>query len=299
MEKKCFYLKINRMEGYTIRNLRRWLNIVRQYGADCFIQCDHLTLMERVMDDCSDILNELKASGYRCEFIESNRDNAELVEIVNNISDDFWRKAAFAHLTTFLDSKEQGYDYFWNIDADDTRIMLNAERSCEFLKRAEKKMIELGFSILSLDMWASRAGDGFWSFGVTYIDNSMDWIDLMFEYARSFPTDAVYNIDKFFRYMKNNKCIKMGTFYGENLKFIHYSNDFLWRAWESGVYHWKGGRLYMPILLNEFGLSSAGDIKIIDEAIKIDMDILDSESMEEFIGGCKNPEFFSEAPGRI
>lgn len=55
----------------------------------------------------------------------------------------------------------------------------------------------------------------------------------------------------------------------------------------------------MPILLNEFGLSSAGDMKITDEAIKIEMNILDSESQAEFINGCKNPEFFLEAPGGV
>ena len=106
--------------------------------------------------------------------------------------------------------------------------------------------------------------------------------------------DKYCNFDRFFRYIKNHdNVLKIKSFYFENLKFIHYSDDFMWRLCESGLYHWKNGYLTFPILYYGVGLDSSKSHMTIDEnVIKLCMNIEDKEAVDELISCSSIPSYF-------
>ncbi len=220
-EKMFFYLKINRREPYVFRNLQHWVRIVESYpNADYCIVCDHDWLKEEV-------LKKVSFKNNQPVFITSIR-NDELKYISRAVCNDYWQKAAWAHMTTFCHAKVNGIKRFWNIDADDTLFCLNPDRVVALLQMAEKYAQVENMKILSLDMWWSYARERHWSFGVTYTDgDGVDWLKYMTMHSHdeSFDyTKGAQNLDSYFTYLANLHEVKMGTFYGENLKFIHYWN---------------------------------------------------------------------------
>ena len=65
--------------------------------------------------------------------------------------------------------------FFWNIDADDTRICLKPERTKQLLDQVKKITERESIDCMSLDMHASKAGTGrHWTFGITYTNNETD-----------------------------------------------------------------------------------------------------------------------------
>lgn len=113
-----FYLKINRREKYTFRNLQHWIDIVEGIeGSDYCILCDNTILQKEVLE-------QVRFTKEPVAFLESEKQSADLNEIVPNITNADWRNAGYAHLTTFSDAEAKGYPCFWNIDADDTYVHL-------------------------------------------------------------------------------------------------------------------------------------------------------------------------------
>lgn len=300
---KAFYLKVNRNEGYTLRNLRQWLAIVKNYGdrADYYIVCDNASLKDQILNEFSEQYPEIS------DVILGSIINDESSNIISNVTNKRWEMAGYAHITTFLHAKDNGYKYFWNIDADDTRFCLDAERCRELLDEAEKYAEENKIDCFSLDMHTSLIGSGrHWSFGITYTNNYVDWLQLMKETCKEDleNEDKCPNFDRFFRYIRNNhKGVRLESFYGENLKFFHYSNDFFWRISESALFHWKNGYLTLPLLYYGVGLKNRKSRMPIESiVIQLDIGISDEESTISMLKACNTPSLYMEkgnSNGRI
>lgn len=292
-EEKIFYLKVNRIEGYTLRNLGHWLRTIKKFEGKVkyYVICDNEALLEKIMHDFAEIYPEIKNCILKSRFDE------ELKHIVTHVTDARWEKAGYSHLTTFLHADEMGYSRFWNIDADDTRFCLSEERCKELLQVAEEYAENNAIDGFSLDMHATRIGSGkHWSFGITYINNTVKWIDVMNKYCQSDLSveDACCNVDRFFRYIRNHaEDVKLESFYVENLKFFHYSNDFFWRIVESALYHWKDGYLTFPLLYYGVGLQNEKSKMPIDGIVKkLDIGVTDEESMISMLKACNSPGLY-------
>lgn len=269
-----FYLKINRNERYTFCNLQHWIHILEAMeGSVCYILCDNDILREEV-------LKQVVFVKSRPQFLKSCRSAPEVVHIVSRITDERWANAGYAHLTTFWHAKQNRYPYFWNIDADDTCICLAPERVCELLGAVEQYVRDGQTDIISLDMWYSRMGGHHWTFGVTCTNNACDWLQLMEQYCEDEELKSgqkIKNIDAYFTNLKEKAGLRAGTFYAENMKFIHYADDFLKKPIGSGFFHWKDGSLILPILRYCFGVERAGLKPIVRDVVKIDIGITDQE----------------------
>lgn len=102
-------------------------------------------------------------------------------------------------------------------------------------------------------------------------------------------------MDGFFHYLKD-KCpeLQIKSFYIENLRFIHYSGNFMARFIDSGFYHWKDGRLIFPIMLYCAGVKELGEFPIYEEVQKIDIHIKDSESTTALLHYASDAKDYSE-----
>lgn len=274
--KNAVYLKVNRNEEFALRNLSRWIDVSILLNADCYILCDNPELNKIIKTDCM--------FSYKCNFIESNK-GEEAKEIVCNIANKNWADAAYAHLTTFIHAAELGYDYFWNIDADDTMICLSTDRILEMLRKVEGYVIENNTDIISLDMWRTKWQGLHWSFGITFTKGRKEWLSdmkkhCMDEAYKNQINGMNYNIDCYFTYLKEVENISIQTFYFENLKFIHYSNDFFKGLISSAFYHWKNGILEYPIMKWCVGVNELSEFKICDDIIRFDIGIDDKEAAE-------------------
>lgn len=272
-----YYLKLNRLIDYSIRNLQVWVDVISKMpNSEVIILCDNENLIKRIKLEVD--FKELEPVYLKSIKLK------EHYALIESISVPRWYNAAYAHLTTFIHAKENQIKKFWNIDADDTVICLDAKRTCELLNSVEQKAEQENISLFSLDMWRSRTYGKHWSFGITYTDGNVDWIDVMKQHqdcrgGRFFKNgNHLQNIDEFFTYLKAvEKGVKIETFYVENLLFIHYSDDFIMNPIKSGVYKWKDGMVLYPILLYLYGVKSLGQIPIIEDAYKIDIGIEDNE----------------------
>ena len=277
-----YYLKINRKEAYTVKNLSHWLQIVTlDSNARIMILCDD----ENVKELVEDLLHD-----YPVECMESIKDDEEMQSIVQKITDRRWENAAYAHLTTFFHARENRIKEYWNIDADDTSICLNADRCYECLEKAKGYAKDNCIDIFSLDMWCTKTENRHWSFGVTYINNPEKWIEILKRYSKDDYLDTwqPMNIDGRFSVIKRSEE-GIGTFYFENMNFLHYSNDFIRRPWASGIYKWINGKMISPILKDVYGLE-LGESIIPEDVVKLDIKISDEERQSYMLSDCYQTE---------
>lgn len=269
-----FFLKTNTDTAYAIRNLQHWINIIRCCEKSIiYIICDKEELTQK-------LISNLKYDYLDVKFVKSIR-NDYTYGIAEKITNQSWVYAGLAHMTPFLIAKENNYSKYWNIDADDTLFCLDYERVAELLLKAENYAYNNGIDLFSLDMWRSRCGGRHWSFGITYTNGEIDWIDVIrknYNYIGSHDefVDGIHpkNIDEFFTYIKNHDfSVKIETFYFENLMFIHYSEDFIFNPIQSAIYRWKNKRVQFPLLLSVYDNESQGDIEIYQDVIKLDIGI--------------------------
>lgn len=276
MKKKAFYLKINRKENYAIKNLSRWIDAAYLMDADCYIVCDNDEVKQKIESDLPLYSDPV--------FIQSNKCK-ELEYIVDIIANRNWKNTAYAHLSTFWDAQVRGYEYFWNIDADDTRLCVTIDKMVQILISAENCAKEDGIDCFSLDMWNSETGGRHWSFGVTYVNGKRDWITLLYDRCgdqeyKEMDNEGNQNVDWFFTYLKNKHLAKNESFYVENMKFIHYSNDFVEKPIASGLFHWKNGKLIYPFMYYGFGMNDFGCFDIAECVYRLDIIVEDYEATE-------------------
>ncbi len=270
MGKKAIYLKVNRTEKWALDNLRRWINISITLGYDIFVICDNDLLAEKITTlEFSEYVNIIKS-------IKSSLAQ----KIVKRICVPRWKNAAYAHLTTFIHSKEFEYTYFWNIDADDTYMLLPIPKIVGLMHEVENYSINNTINCFSLDMWYTRLEANDWSFGITFTDNSVDWEQIVLENSVGYVTDEIChgNIDNYFFYLRSNKSAKIETWYAENMRFVHYSDDLFKRIIQAGMYHWKDGFLSSPIISGIHGLEIASNYSIPPDTVKFECGISDEEA---------------------
>ncbi|MBQ9359726.1 MAG: hypothetical protein IJT96_01660 [Lachnospiraceae bacterium] len=297
-----FYLKVNRDTGYSLSNLRAWLDAAScMEGSTVYIVCDNESLWKKT----EGILEEYQ--GMEVSLIGSDRETPALKEIAERVIVPEWRNCAYSHLTTFFHSKENGYKEFWNIDADDTFFCVSKERLAEILNETKDYAMKHGMGCFSLDMWSSRNHGAAWSFGVTYTDNSKPWIEAMTGHSSdrdlpSFFPGHTRNLDWYFTYLRDTyEELGIGSFYVENLRFVHYADDMYRKPLGSGFFHWKDGMLRYPLLFFFYGSKAFSKYVIPEEIARIDIGITDRESYsligeyESLYDGSAEPFFKDRA----
>lgn len=283
---KAIYLKINRRERYTYRNLQIWIDVVSFFPKyKVLLLCDDKMLIEQVR-------SEVQADWDKIEIINSCRQDKELTYIVNNTANERWKNAGYAHLTCFLHARDNHFEAFWNIDADDTVFCLQARKTAELLKCVEDYCHSDGsFGAMGLDMWVTFTKALHWSLGITYVNGNIDWIRIMMEHSEDDTFKENYdkviqpqNIDGYLSYLKNYVMNngEFKTFFVDNLRFIHYADDFFKRPLSSGMFYWKEGYMILPILYYCFNDQICGKIKIPNEVVDINYIITDGD-FREFI----------------
>ena len=211
-----------------------------------------------------------------------SKKSEDLKVIVDAISNRNWENASYAHLTAILHGYNN-YDYFWNIDADDTRFCVSINKMYEILDVAELYAKKYEIDCFSLDMWNSETRGKHWSFGVTFMNSKNDYIQICTDRRKdedyfSMDKEGNSNIDWFFTYLRNKNILNIKSFYVDNLKFIHYSNDFFEKPVGSGLYHWQAGKLIYPLMNYGFGIEEEGVFDICSGTISLNVNVTDKDT---------------------
>ncbi len=268
-DKPVFYLKINRFESFTLFCIQHWINIVNEMNADFYIVCDNKKLEINV-------LKKIIFRNCNIKIIKSKKNNI-INRIVKTIATKTWYNAAFAHLTPFFHAKENNIKDFYTIDADDTMFLLPKEKCKLILNEVKTYAKKENISAFSLDMHLSRTFGKHWSFGITYINDNVDWTEIFSQnknqnWTKNYPDVNDYNIDWFFTWLRDCKILKNEIFYVENLPFIHFgdclSSPYFW-----GLYIWHNAKIEFLTaeIINENMEKSI--INIDKNAVKLDCGI--------------------------
>ncbi len=198
-----------------------------------------------------------------------------------------------------------GYKNFWNIDADDIEIVLEPQKAAELLTKIKQYAETHEINLFSLDIWATFEMGQHWSFGVTYADNSVNWIEIM----RAHCTDAKLterytmvrsslNLDWFCTYLRSIQAARIETFCVENLRFVQRGdNPYLNPVW--GIIYWNNGKCFFSAICGGIGDEELGTLDIPAEVIQLDFGLPLNERINLW-GARKNFNFqrFEYAHGR-
>lgn len=274
-DQPVMYFKINRMSEYARPCVQHWVNIAYHMRADYYFICDNIQLQYH-------LLRTTSFPGSDIKFIPSMR--KPLYGVCRNIATSYWENATYAHLTPFYHAKNIAIKKYWTIDADDTMLCLKHRKVAEALKLVQSMADSNEFSVISLDMWRSRTLERHWSWGVAYVNDNVNFIDI-FEgnpdsaWMKNYQEfDVNFNLDWFFTYLKDHKGISVESFYLEDTYFIHWGS-FLRQPVGSAVFFWSNGKLFFPILEHLFCNENLGRINIAD-CRKISCGTTLEESME-------------------
>ena len=166
------------------------------------------------------------------------------------------------------------------------------------LQRAELYAQKNKVDLFSLDMWGTKHYEGGaeteWSFGITYVNNQIAWMEYMVKHCidEEYKQKNYANFDRYFIYLRMLKEYSIELFYFENLRFIHYSDDFFRRIVRSGFYYWKDGYLRFPILETCLGFKELGKIAIPSNIVKLDINILDEEVKKAYIDSILDKDLY-------
>jgi len=229
-----FYLKINLNTDFAIECFNHWVNIVEASGSDYYIVCDKEELIERVINDKN-----------KDKFIPTSM---EAKQLLRNIVTSYWLNTGAALMTPFLHAKENGYESFWNIDADDTVMCADAFKCAEILRQVQEYADKKELDCFSLDMHGSVCERYFpyplWTFGVCYCKSSTDYVSKLLRFSETLvrknlkKEDLVdNNLDEIFSILGNDSQIKIGTFYIENMYFRHFDYDI--HCYKKGKYLYR------------------------------------------------------------
>lgn len=262
-EQPPMYLKVNRMSEYVALCVQQWVDVAQTIGADYFIICDDVKLKYH-------LLRNVLFPGKDIKFMRSMR--RKLRHVSKTVADKKWEKAACAHMTSFYHADKRGVKNFWNIDADDTMLCLQPGRVAEALKIVQSVAEQHDISTISLDIWRSMTSGRHWSWGVSYVQNNVDFCRIFNEnkdlsWLELTPGMEV-NIDLYFNHLSKYFGIKVETFYVENMYFIHYGDFMNAPRLLAGVYFWHEGKLTFPI--RKYIHKFRGTVNIAD-CIKVDI----------------------------
>ena len=253
---EIFYLKMNQNTISAYRYLWEWLNVVR-----CFPDSKVYFLVDKP-EIVESIRRTFNLSDLKYDFIESSRQSKDLQYITQHFTTG---PVGYALLTPFLHSIDNGYEDFWNIDADDIGLFAEPARIAGALASLKKTAQENNINSLSLDAWYSMTKASHWSFGVNYTSNSIDWISLMKshcqdevfikKYVSIHPNGFItVNLDWLFTYLRSIKVANIQSFYVENLRFVVNHSPDVYRAALWGLRYCCDGRLWFSVLRDDFAL---------------------------------------------
>lgn len=260
-KEKSVYLKVNINKFFTLYCVQSWLNFFSIYGGQVYIICEKNDIISEIRKNL--FFGNLPLREYerlrekQCDplFVES--DFEKLTKFVEKIVVPHWVNAAVSHLTCFLHAKENGYNNFWNIDADDTIFI---SPSFKLLKEAFIKVENISHccDCISLDMWNSQSNGFHWSFGVAYLKTNWDWksilesnIDIIHSFWDNIKLSRnIRNIDHAFTALAQKHVIKALTFYIEHAIFCHYGlfldKKFMYPG--SSINYWADGEIIYPMI---------------------------------------------------
>lgn len=251
MIRRAIYLKFHQQSFNAYACLRWWVEVARSLGGDLFVLCDL---------DSQKVPEDLRGYLLRSDEVLRAAMKSKLAEK--------WINAGAAHLTCFAHAHRQGYEEFWNIDADDTMFLMEKDAVVRSLHAAEQVARAQQIDCFSLDMY--QTFQVHWSFGVTFTRRSKDYLGIVASIdpqavVAAYPPvndgqpfvrkedGLVYrligyngNIDWFFTYMRDRQLINARSFYIENAYFAHvgiFGYDPLGQL-INGVYHWRDGKLW-------------------------------------------------------
>lgn len=282
-DKPVFYLKINRNESFTLFCIQNWINIINEMNGDFYIICDNKKLEFNVLRNIIFPNRDIK-------MIKSRRKGI-LRKIVKTVANKWWYNPAYAHLTSFFHAKENNIRDFYTIDADDTFFLIPKDKCIEVLTEIKKYAKKENISAFSLDMHLSRTKGKHWSFGITYINDNVDWVKIFSEnknldWSKNYPTLCNINLDWFFTWLRDYKMFKNEIFYVENMPFIHFGDCYLIPLmW--GLYIWHKNKLEVLTAEIIYEDIKKSIIDIDKKAIKIDCDIPNPNEVS-FVGLFNN-----------
>lgn len=287
---EVFYLKFNRDNSWvTARYANIWLDIIREVkDAYVYFIVDKDSLSKHLQKMCNfhDIPHE---------FIKSQRDSAELQSIVKKAFTPNWHNAGYAHLTTFLHARDHGYENFWNIDGDDSAFFAEPTKLAKLFHEVKCYAKLNNLDALSFDYWCTFAKWAHFTFGVAYVDNYLNWLDLMTQYAersaKNVKNDAGRNVDLFLLWLSGIRILKLGAFYCENLYAIlnNVGDPYLLPTMGS-LRYWHEGKVYFPTVIHDLAMGDAGVLDIPKDMIKFDVGISSAEGLNRIrsIASLKN-----------
>ena len=236
-----FYLKINLNTDFAVECFNHWINIVEALEADYYIVCDKEELKAKV-------INDKNKDKFMPTFLQAK-------QLLRNVVVPFWLNAGAALLTPFLHAKENGYETFWNIDADDTVMCADASKCAEMLKKAQEYACKNDIDCFSLDMHSSGFERFYphWTFGVCFCKSSPDYVSKLIDFNEFFANidlkrDDLFdnNLDEVFSILGEYSQIKTGTFYVENLYFRHC--DFEIHCYKNGRFIYRNVSQFTKVL---------------------------------------------------
>lgn len=281
-EGRSFYLKVYRDDENALRCIQNWLEVISYYdAANVFILCDSIYLKKMILEKCR------FPDHVYLEFMRTRK--GYLKSVCKNLHSKSrrWRNAAYAHILPFYHSSKQNTKQHWDIDADDTMFLLNPDKTYSIMKSVENIATDNDISAFSLDMWRSRSKAKYWTFGVLFVNDIVDYCSIfnankdktwMESYSNS-KLERFYNTDWFFTYLKDNKIAKIESFYVKNASFVHWGANCLSSPIYGGYYRWTEDRLIFPILKYIFKDDELGDLDTYD-CIQVDINLTGNESSE-------------------
>lgn len=249
-ESPVFYLKVNLDFAFSFRCIQKWVYIAESLGSRIIFICDNEKLKEN-------ILKKIIFVG-KPDFIHSlvSDTRPEIDELCKSAfsPDKKWQNAAKAHLTCFVHARENEIKNFWNIDADDTEILLETPYCKEAFLKAQDYAEKNSIDAFSFDMHSTRVGGFAWSWGITYCQSIIDWKSHFMQAKNNewhnhscMKNRSVFNIDEYMYYSQQTNVARILSFYIDKCFFAHYGmippdlNHFM-----ISLYHFKKGRLYFP-----------------------------------------------------
>lgn len=274
-DKPTFYLKVNRNIEDSILCLQRWIDVINACNGDFYILCDNDALKDRILKKIAFYSPDIK-------FLRSKKDIFKKILKCQKIAPN-WVNAACAHLSVFEHAKANNIKNYWNIDADDSLFLTCDTNVVEILKTAENYAEAHDIDLFSFDFWATKTKGVHWSFGITYQRNIKDYFDLLnkciinWEDYKNYT--SVHNIDWVFTFLKNSKAINAGSFYVENLYFVHFGRFFS-DLKNANIAYWDNGKMYWPIW-SEIFKDSRGvmDIPNAEDMVKLTLPIEKEECL--------------------
>lgn len=222
MDKRVFYLKINQCTEFSIRCFWHWYRTVEELGAEYYVVVDN----EKVKT----VLTNLFMSNDRSVpvFIASYRKRfADLFQGIDFKTDRNWNNIGAALYTPLFHAKDNGYKYIWNIDADDTMFLAEPKTIISFLNEAEQCGIESSIDVFSLDMYYSSMGDGYWTFGVAFVNLTNVDFDTCIKKGKDLVVSEAkrlswgLRLDAVFQIMANHNVFRCMAFSCDGLWFRH------------------------------------------------------------------------------